>query len=413
MASADQAPSMEELLNGPALEPPPNVIPDFSNPGGSHAVGYGLVLVGSIVSTIAIMIRLGSRFLLRKIGLDDAFMISAFVSDPEMMLPGHGNKLTTKGLFAGYQYVIYKHSIFPGIGVHQWNLQLKFLPDFLYDVHIASIFYGLGVMCLKVAILIDWLHIFVPQGRGNAMFWTLHILIWCNIIFYLAGNFAEIFRCNPREKIWNVFYEGGSCPVNIAAQNFSAGILNLISDVIILALPQWIIWRLNMSRARKLGISLLFVIGIFICVCATASIVWLDRMLNSSDILYCMSIRSIWGIGEWAGGFLILGIPSAPKVFQKLPFSDSVLNLIRSLTEHSASSNVGGVIPRTWGKPLSRKRRRGLWEITELETNDTVPMKSINGNDNHPPNETSSDICINLTVNGDGRQLGERGNVIV
>ncbi|KAI5865996.1 hypothetical protein GGS23DRAFT_363716 [Durotheca rogersii] len=380
MASADQVPSLEQLLEGPALEPPPGVVPDFANPGGSHALGYGIVILGSIIAIIAVLMRLGSRFILRKIGIDDGFMISAL------------------GLFAGYQYVIYKYSIFPGLAVHQWNLQLKFLPDFLYHVHIASIFYGLGIMCLKVAILIDWLHIFVPQGRGNTMFWALHILIWCNVIFYMAGNFAEIFRCTPREKIWNVFFEGGSCPVNIAAQNFSAGILNLISDVIILALPQWVIWRLNMSRARKLGLSLLFLIGIFICVCATASIVWLDRMLHSEDILYCMSIRSLWGIGEWAAGFLILGIPSAPKVFQSLPFSESVMTLIHSWTNHSTSSNnVDGIAHRSWGRPLSRKRR-GLWEITELETQDTVPMTRTSGGKDHERDGTASDMHVHITM---------------
>ncbi|KAI0594689.1 hypothetical protein F4775DRAFT_419798 [Biscogniauxia sp. FL1348] len=370
---------MEQLLEGPALDPPQNTVPDFVNPGGNHALGYGLVLFGSTVTAIAVLIRLGARFLLRKIGIADGFMISAL------------------GLFAGYQYIIYKHSIFPGIGVHQWNFQLKYLPELLYDVHLASIFYGLGIMCLKVAILIDWLHIFVPQGR-NAMFWTLHILIWSNIIFYIAGNFAEIFRCTPREKIWNVFYEGGSCPVNIAAQNFSSGILNLISDVIILALPQWIIWRLNMSRARKFGLSLLFMIGVFICVCAAVSIFWLDQMLHSEDILYCMSFRGIWGIGEWAGGFLIMGIPSAPKVFQNLPLSESVISLIRSLTSYSAPSNIGDVRLPSWRKPLSRKRR-GLWEISELETQNTVSME---GNDrDYPQNGTRN---ISLIIEVDQRQ---------
>ncbi|KAI1734395.1 hypothetical protein F4680DRAFT_438625 [Xylaria scruposa] len=385
MSSGDHTPSMEDLLEGPALEPPPNTVPDFIHPGGSHTLGYGLVLLGSIVAAVAVLIRLRSSLLLRKIRIDDGLMVSSL------------------GLFGGYQYVIYKHSIFPGIGVHQWNLQLKFLSEFLYDVHIASIFYGLGIMCLKVAILIDWLRIFVPHGRLNAMFWTLHVLIWSNVIFYLAGNFAEIFRCTPREKIWNVFYEGGSCPVNIAAQNFSSGLLNLISDVVILGLPQWIIWRLNMSKTRKFGISLLFVIGIFICICAGVSIYWLDQVLHSQDILYCLSNRGLWGIGEWAAGFLILGIPSAPKVFQSMPFAESAMSLIRSWTSPDSSREPNGIVLQSLRKPRFRKRR-GLWDISELETHDTAPINHNRSEEDHSRNETTSEICVNITTSNEPKR---------
>lgn len=37
-----------------------------------------------------------------------------------------------QGLYAGYEYVIYQWSIYPGIRVHQWNLPLRDLEGFLY-----------------------------------------------------------------------------------------------------------------------------------------------------------------------------------------------------------------------------------------------------------------------------------------
>lgn len=117
-------------------------------------------------------------------------------------------------------------------------------------------------MCIKVAILINWLRIFVPAGQRNATFWVLHSLIWANILFYVIGTLTEIFRCWPRQKIWDPWFEGGSCPINIEGQNISSSVFNLVSDTAILAMPQWIIWKLQMSRSRKWGLSLLFVIGI-------------------------------------------------------------------------------------------------------------------------------------------------------
>jgi hypothetical protein len=117
-------------------------------------------------------------------------------------------------------------------------------------------------MCLKVTILCDWLRLFVANFQRNIIYWLTHIMIWLNIIFYVIGSFLEIFRCTPRQKIWEPLYQGGSCPIDIEAANLPSGIMNLISDIIILALPQWVIWHLHMPRGRKVGLSLLFAIGI-------------------------------------------------------------------------------------------------------------------------------------------------------
>lgn len=132
----------------------------------------------------------------------------------------------------------------------------------LKHVHIGSMIYAMTIMCLKITILLDWLRLFVPTGQRNVFFWTSHGLIWATIIFYVSGIFLEMFACKPLQMIWEPLFVGGRCTVDLDASNASTAIFNLISDVIILALPQWVIWHLNMSREKKMGISLLFAIGI-------------------------------------------------------------------------------------------------------------------------------------------------------
>lgn len=136
-------------------------------------------------------------------------------------------------------------------------------------IHLASITYGVSIMFVKLAILLDWLRIFVPRGQKNRLYWTLQVLIWSNVIYYVSGSFLEIFRCWPRQKIWDPLFEGGSCPIDIAANNFASTLINLASDIAILLLPQWVIWKLQISKAKRMGISLLFVIGILsVSVCS-------------------------------------------------------------------------------------------------------------------------------------------------
>jgi hypothetical protein len=192
------------------------------------------------------------------------------------MLTHKGFLVAAFGLFGGYLYLIYQFSISPGFRVHQWNLQLKAFPDILKvgatkhaivfadlskGEHIRSLLYGLTVMLLKVAILLSWVRTFVPMDQRNAMFWTSRILIWCNILFYGIGTTVEIGQCSPREKMWNPLYIGGNC-INIDIYMKASGVVNLVSDLVILVLPQAIIWKLRISRGRKVGISLLFAIGL-------------------------------------------------------------------------------------------------------------------------------------------------------
>ncbi len=187
----------------------------------------------------------------------------------------------SQGIFAGNQYITYDLTIYPGVWTHQWNIQNKFFIHFLYvsslfvlylssktgtdiakNVHLGAVFYGPIAMCIKVAILVTWLRIFVPAGQHTPTFWILHTLIWVNILYYVITTFTEIFRCWPLEAVWNPFLEGRSCLINVEAQNIATSVLNFISDTAILAMPQWIIWKLQMSRSRKRGLSFLFLIGI-------------------------------------------------------------------------------------------------------------------------------------------------------
>lgn len=71
LSPEEQAAFMEALLEGPALEPPLGVVPDFANPGGHHGVGYGIVILGATLATIAVALRLYSRVAMKSINIED------------------------------------------------------------------------------------------------------------------------------------------------------------------------------------------------------------------------------------------------------------------------------------------------------------------------------------------------------
>lgn len=100
-------------------------------------------------------------------------------------------------------------------------------------------------MLVRQAILLQWINIFVPTGTRNIFFWTCHVIFWINTIFYVVTGAANIADLKTGEGF-----------------ALASASMNVVIDVIILLLPQRVIWNLNMSFEKKLGVSIVFSLGI-------------------------------------------------------------------------------------------------------------------------------------------------------
>lgn len=159
-------------------------------------------------------------------------------------------------------------------GFHQWNLKLKDVIEMLRVSALISVsrlantlqlFYyfrvihTLTLLFLKIAIIIQIQRAFCSRQR-NFTFWMCHVLLWAHVMLYVASIFVALFSCTPRAKAWD-FILPGRCIDQFVADSTACG-LNIASDILILILPQREIWKMNMSRRRKWGLSLLFGVGI-------------------------------------------------------------------------------------------------------------------------------------------------------
>lgn len=72
-----------------------------------------------------------------------------------------------------------------------------------------------------------------------------------------------VFVCSPRSYAWES-WDGehqGTC-LNQSAIVVSHAIENIIFDVFIIALPLPVLWKLKLSLPKKLGVCLMFLIGL-------------------------------------------------------------------------------------------------------------------------------------------------------
>ena len=103
------------------------------------------------------------------------------------------------------------------------------------------------------------MRIFVPTKRG-LVFRLFQILVWLNVSFYVANVLSVIFQCTPVPKVWNTSMPG-TC-INTSLNFIITGVINVVSDVLIMLLPLWTIWHLKLPIQKKLSVSTVFAAGI-------------------------------------------------------------------------------------------------------------------------------------------------------
>jgi hypothetical protein len=164
-----------------------------------------------------------------------------------------------------------------GGGIHQWNVSVRTFPSFLevsctfQHVSVAVLFakvdkhantseiaYDTIMLILKPAIILQMIHTLAPR-KIFFLWWPLWILLVLTVFLYLFILIWAIWRCRPREKIWNIempgtCYDAHSTFTTTAA--FNAG-----SDLLLLTLVLSQIWRLHMPTTKKIIISGIFVSG--------------------------------------------------------------------------------------------------------------------------------------------------------
>ena len=111
----------------------------------------------------------------------------------------------------------------------------------------------------KFAVLLQIKKLFTAYQR-DFVYWSVQSLIVGNLIAYLVDFFGAIFSCWPRQKIWDPTVPG-KC-IYMDGGLILTGVIKLVSDVTILALPVCVIARLNMRLSDKLSSIAIFATGI-------------------------------------------------------------------------------------------------------------------------------------------------------
>ncbi|KAL3481107.1 hypothetical protein BJX99DRAFT_195375 [Aspergillus californicus] len=293
------AEALAELLAQPALPAPDGVTANFDNPDSSNTMAWVVTTLCTVITTLCLLLRLFARVWVdKKVRLEEVLMVCAY------------------GAYWGTAYAGYALISTPGYYVHTWDLHNEDLIRPLYLILVYGCCYSTVLPLLKSAILLDWCRIFVPVNRTkNAFWWGCMAIITLQSVWGVLCILLLNLQCRPHEAIWK-FYLPAKC-YSLPDVMLTSASVQVASDIFMFFLPQRIIWRLQMNWQKKLGVSVIFSVGILASVAACFRLAHTVAFANTTDTMYLIGPLLFWACGEMTCGFFILSVPCLSKIIME------------------------------------------------------------------------------------------------
>ncbi|OTA05348.1 hypothetical protein A9Z42_0060090 [Trichoderma parareesei] len=162
--------------------------------------------------------------------------------------------------------------------------------------------YTACITIVKLSILSFYLRVFPNSTLRIAT----QIVIGIVSLWGLGSVLMFFFVCRPFEATWNPLV-GGTCADRIATF-LAVGAYNIISDIIILALPLRTIWTLNTRSQMKVALTVLFLTGLLVSVVAVCRVITLTH-LNMDNVTGTMVWADFLSTLEANLGIICVSLP--------------------------------------------------------------------------------------------------------
>ena len=184
--------------------------------------------------------------------------------------------------------------------------------------YIESTIYCPIIVTVKISILLQYITLFVTH-RGSAFHYTVYCVIWTNVVFYTIVSLLNIFgvsnnvllplpsisriredahgrKCNPRQKYWEPTVPGHCLGRELLG--VATGVINVFFDFSILILPLPLIWRMQMSWAKKARVTAVFGVGLSACIASVIRLFYSSELVHISptDAAYQVNVdrQGLW-----------------------------------------------------------------------------------------------------------------------
>ncbi|KAF7935213.1 uncharacterized protein EAE97_008120 [Botrytis byssoidea] len=204
-----------------------------------------IVAFSPALALITVCLRIWSRVSLSQFGLDDGLIVLSMI-------------LSIAETYVQWQYIIFNF-----VGLHIWDVPLDHdpIPGLKYN-YAVQVLYNPILAIVKTSILMFFLRLAGQKIEIKRMIWALLIL---NSALMVAIFIVVIFQCTPVAYNWQLDIPGGSC-IEQGTFYAATSVIALITDILVLVVPFWIVIGLKMPRKTKIAVIGIFFLGILVTV---------------------------------------------------------------------------------------------------------------------------------------------------
>ncbi|KAK7927538.1 hypothetical protein PG985_004536 [Apiospora marii] len=358
-------------------ELPPGSHDDIGSPFRSFVIAM-LVLTGVVIT-----LRLWSRSLGRKA---DAHTVGLWWDD-------WASLLSAMVLIA--QLIMSLILIDLGVGRHMWMMSREDQALFLKVFFAIYFVYDLALALSKASALL-FLHRALPAPSVPQWFRVaILVLHGANLAWFVGIVLGTIFQCSPVAKNWSPSLSGHCSP--ISALFLGSALPSVFIDLGILLVPMPVLWRLQINRAKKIALTIIFGLGYCVVIVSMGRLITVLSAGNTvnSDITYEGIASFYWFTAETPISLLSVCLPAMLALGRHLtaaylePLASKVSSLVTSSSSGSGTltSSKTGVFVRIHGsgaRPAHDPNSGGesdespdpnedaVYNGTELQSRDTV-----------------------------------------
>ncbi|KFG77846.1 hypothetical protein MANI_017459 [Metarhizium anisopliae] len=246
---------------------------------------------------------------------------------------------------------------------------------------IAARFVYISYLWLQKFVLLDLYRRLILDLAYEKIIIRGYLVVFC--VSYVAVEVVTFTECRPFRLYWQVVPDPGPC-AKAPIQLLALGIINIITDFMLLVLPIPVVASLRAPWRRKAQLYPLFTLGIFIIV------VTIVRLRINYANIGSQGNRTTWASAELLTATVVVNAPTLYGLWNKRRRDKRELDRQRERQEQRRSGN-GPIHPDTIG---------GSNESYEMQRKRTPTARGI---------LVTKDVMVTETREGDGRNSRESG----
>ncbi|KAJ5711150.1 hypothetical protein N7488_005306 [Penicillium malachiteum] len=202
-----------------------------------------------------------------------------------------------------------------GLGKDMWTLPFENITRILYIYFWDELLYLSILPMTKISICCFYLRIF-PERCFRTM---TYCVIGLNFAYLITFILISVFQCRPLPGAWLHWDGEGDYKCNhINAQGWSAAAINMILDIIVMALPLRQLYNLNLSLRKKVFVMCMFGLGLFVTLVSILRLNSLIHFASTTNLTWDYVSIGYWSTIECDVGVICACLPAIRSLLRRL-----------------------------------------------------------------------------------------------